>query len=358
MNFLRTITLNGDPLEIRGLPATLATRNIIIVGDSYLSGATLDNPTEENYCAVLKSFYPNANITPLATAGGGFLAPGEAGTFQIALNTFTGDKTAVTDIIFLGGTNDAPYSLTNSAALKAAITTTISQALTDYPNATLHVGYLSEIHGGSTDQQYMATKAQYDSAERCAHLYNASCPLKLINAIGSDGVHPSALGQRAVARYLYNYLTAQVDNWFDFISFQPVTWTDGMFSTTPEIKFNHTIDNGEFTLTSLIAYAFRMADGTYTLDGATGNDIDLGALGGMPWGNGEANFGSSAVVSISVAIVTSENYVKTGVGALYIKANHLYLNMQVADTGNSYYTGSIAQIRIPPFNLVCPASCI
>lgn len=119
----------------------------------------------------------------------------------------TVDPSLVTDIIVVGGANDA--NADRYDAINTAMQEFMTAAAKKFPNATVHVGMAGR--GGSRTAAAMYSTMQayknagwYDNAD---YLTGIETALQNPDLRGSDDVHPTEQGNRVIARNIVNCLT-------------------------------------------------------------------------------------------------------------------------------------------------------
>lgn len=202
-------TVSTDLASVKSNYKKAYGRNFILIGDSFGIGVNGNDTSEvvsgggwnrrfkslfNGHCTV---WYPRETEIE-ATEPFGFT---RKSTFLRALQQAAADDSLdndiITDIIVLGGTNDA----INSAAIEDNIALFCSYALSTFKNATVHIGVLSALKND--------LKALHTGYSSCIK-YGASfidsttllCTIKTY--IGTDNVHLSPSGYDAVCPYVYD----------------------------------------------------------------------------------------------------------------------------------------------------------
>lgn len=199
-------------------------RKIICIGDSYLA---LDQDTA-SYGAFLKIYFGSATDIKLYGQGGaGFLQGTASRIFQDLIEeayTAESDPGSVTDIVVLGGMNDAArfrdVSTTTEAMLRNQISAFILYCNQNFPKAKITVGFLGWTAFGNVDRatlnpfflpvidiyrrigfidrtgkaRYM-TGSEYLMAGMATSRYNSN-----------DKIHPTAATSSTIASAIYNFL--------------------------------------------------------------------------------------------------------------------------------------------------------
>ncbi len=189
------------------LKTVLEHRKIMLVGDSYLAGAGLPDPSTQGFGHLLYEL--GFDITALASAGAGFTAQGTNGRFLDVVRNWTQNRNDYTDIIFLGGVNDS-YTEIDDGTLGASIRDCIKETHNLYPNAKVAVGYISQLHRTHDNiKKVLQTIHTYKTGcleSNYAYINNSETMLKRVGLLQSDGTHPTVEGHRLIANYLCSYL--------------------------------------------------------------------------------------------------------------------------------------------------------
>lgn len=189
-------------------------RRFIFIGDSYADGWDPENSsTIKSWVGYIKdklklnsySCYENH------AGGAGFVAVGQTGkTFagllsEIAPSVKDGDT--ITDIVVLGGYNDREQS----SAINSAISSFITTAAESYPNAIVRVGWIGRNVSASKSTDVVTnvfrSAKEYIQAE-ASYLSGIEYACRNAEYFFNDGIHPNTVGQKAIAKGLYNCLTA------------------------------------------------------------------------------------------------------------------------------------------------------
>ena len=219
-------------------------RNIICIGDSYSDAAIMGF---DCWPELLSLYMPNSTIYTYANNGGGFTIPGVSTlmTFEDCLNAFTGDKSEITDIICIGGSNDR-----NSAEIDVlnAINSFCQNIKDNYKNAKYYIGFC-----GWTDVLYAITDSE--NFLKCQTWYeNASVHgatiITGLNNIMHDyknfgtTAHPNRSAEVKIAQNIANFINGGN---VDYHSSGDVSYTLANDITTPHsnyaIKMTASIDN-------------------------------------------------------------------------------------------------------------------
>lgn len=187
-----------------------AGRKYLFIGDSY-GDPTIVSPNWVNFTVQQLGLTTSQYYNACKTATG-FIA----GTthFINQLDDYTGNKTEITDIVVCGGLNDSLFTSTADQYFSDtvnAIEAFANKARTDYPNATLWLGY----NGNAIDNSpsIPAGTRKWLQRQWCIYVYSqygARNGFKLIPNVdkalclnialyGNDHVHPNGDGSRIIA---------------------------------------------------------------------------------------------------------------------------------------------------------------
>lgn len=229
-----------------------STKRILFCGDSYV---LWNNSRLFNKFVSLLPVDPS-HITNVAISGSSFSNPGNNYITQIM--NYTGDKTAITDIIIAGGINDAlpaygNYDRTypNISALTGPMQSFIDYVHTHYPNATAHIAY---IGGCMADSEYYndhPPKAQEMAfyaytVEASGMGYNVLAGYNTIHMTPdfyyTDGLHPNVAGSDTIASTIAkSFLGKPVVEVRPIVS-KPIETTSGIASSV-SLPFQYRIIN-------------------------------------------------------------------------------------------------------------------
>lgn len=191
------------------------SKKIVTIGDSY----DLNTQNWQGWAYLFSMNYTWYTVYDAANGGAGFVtASPEGQTFVTALDTAynkTPNPTEVTDVVVMGGYNDASMSQT-AESINTAMANFKAKALNYFPNAKVHVGFLG------VDNRYngmQATLFNYCNIYRRAaamtgfsFIENINYTLLnndyILNVAGdaNSGFHPNTIGNTEVARNLMMWL--------------------------------------------------------------------------------------------------------------------------------------------------------
>lgn len=188
-----------------------STKHLLYLGDSY---STYWN--NQLYNEVANGIgIPVAQCHNVAVSGAAFVD--QNNSFLSQAQNYTGNKSQITDILVVGGINDAlaeydNYSnvYPNTSALQAAIRSFVSYCNTNYPNARIHFAYV----GGTLPTSSMYSVHPAKSQEWAFWAYTVFAMSLGVNVLDTynaihmspnnyydDGIHPnSQYGVTAIAQ--------------------------------------------------------------------------------------------------------------------------------------------------------------
>lgn len=198
------------PIAKNALNTNFATRKVVFLGDSYnySSGGWLST-------LVAKLGISSSNYYDYTASGHSFNSDGWKNDITAFVTDHSDIKDEITDIIIVGGVNDATDSAL--ARVENDITNFLSYVSTNMPNAYTTVAFVggatqqSSVLNGRTYKNRMSAfykyRAQLTTAKSrlLAGTYNALCDPSLFD---TDGLHPNAYGNLAIAQMVAMALTS------------------------------------------------------------------------------------------------------------------------------------------------------
>lgn len=326
--------LDSDVQNLSDELHNIFDRKYIIISDSY--GARTVNWIDKlvTTLGLTSSDYFTSSVN-----GSGFA---HGTTFENQLTTLASnitDKNSITDIIVGGGFNDRGVA---AATVKTAIGSFVSYAKTTFPNAKVHIGFISWSFNSefiselvvnnvlNTYKQCGEYGAIYiDHSDEVMHdstLFEQEAQSPYTLFLGYQYVHPSAAGAQAIANCIANYIKCGTG-----VSY------DGYAEVTPTLTTGVTIGNGDFNFLmrksgNNISVA-RKSYGLVTFNFANavnlnGSTIELGQLdSGLVAGVTTTNANTKAITFIPVvgfALYGGSNVNINGM--LLIANNRIYLH--------------------------------
>lgn len=210
---------NNDIPKINSRLDTLENEEIIIVGDSYLAGQGLDNPTTENFGYILmtKLGMSTDKFHIWAEGGSSFTNAGNQGhtwqtLVQSKLETITPKN--IKKIIFAGGYND--IVATTPTQIETAMNNCIDYVKSVLPNATIYIDLIGNngatTEAGATARNLLKNRIYniYSKCFRKRAIFLDKGQLALqdykLYENHANKVHPNLQGQQEIANYLYQSL--------------------------------------------------------------------------------------------------------------------------------------------------------
>jgi len=183
---------------------TNATKHLLYVGDSY--SEWYDHQLYNEFVANVG--IPASQCHDLSVSGAGF-SIAQTKTFLQEVQDYTGNKEAITEILVVGGINDAllqfnnyTYSNPDVTVVTNAMDTFVTYCHANYPNAKLHIAYVGGTLPSSQYYETLHPEKSQEWAKWCYTIYAKKIGfnvLKTWNAIhtskvnyNSDGLHPSS----------------------------------------------------------------------------------------------------------------------------------------------------------------------
>ena len=206
--------------RIESLEVGNINEEIIIIGDSYLAGQSLTNPTTENfgYLLMQKLGMTSSNFHIWAEGGSSFVVAGNQGhTWNTLITSKIGtlnDPSKITKVILAGGYNDVNAS--SGSEIETAMASCISNAKTNFPNAKIYLTLIANnganTNEGSTARNTLKNRV-FNVYSKCSNygaifIDKGYLPLQDYTLFESSAVkvHPNANGHIEIANYLYQAL--------------------------------------------------------------------------------------------------------------------------------------------------------
>ena len=184
---------------------------ILFIGDSYAQGYSHDG-NNDGWCEYLADYLGLESGEYAVSANGGASFSNTNNSYASLLSAST--ITNVTDIVVCGGFNDYPYQY---SAITSAISSFITSAKSKYPGVRVHIGCIGWIKQGTgtsamNDWQDVRTAIggtvipAYHACVRYGadYLSNVEYALGDSGLTPTDGYHPSADGNKAIAEAIGN----------------------------------------------------------------------------------------------------------------------------------------------------------
>lgn len=323
------------------------TRKFLFVGDSYGDDLGEWPYIVKNLCGI-----PDDNFVNRCVSGTGFKNWG-AGTFYDQLSGYSGDKTAITDIVIAGGLNDSRYSTyaDYETYIKPEMETCASYIAANYPNARVFIGYIGSC---LYDSDYYAT-VPLNNRKLCMYLYNMTAMSNgwtvlagVQNAIhtskdnyGPDGIHPSSIGNAMIGFNIANVLKTGSCNVYYDDTLNKLSFTSP-HSGSGYIKYE-TVNDMTHIKIGISSINFSGTLGT--------SFVELGTLSGITFPQ-EITLESSTTVSAggsykTVTLLISLGYNKISIAVRQTNAGGTDYETYSSPTLYNVY----AETSIPTFNI-------
>lgn len=234
-------------------PGMTGARQFILIGDSFGGGVDgNDNAHAVPGGGWIQRFKDAVtgwaevynNQTPLSGAYGFASSRPFLDVLQDA-EQYVPDKTKITDIVVLGGTNDRGIS---ASSVRSAIETFVAYCHTNYPQARVAIGCISTavsdmIATMGPIYQHCVTKG----AEYIADLRGLFCIKKYI---GTDGVHLTQAGYEFYQKYITQAILTGYSDWF-FSEESAEDWLtidSGFGSSANPVRFSYSVSNKSWSM--------------------------------------------------------------------------------------------------------------
>lgn len=362
-------------VETPNLKPLLEKKKILLIGDSYTAGVGLPEYTDPAtpptavYGNLLKA--KGIDITVIGSPGAGFYWVGDRGNFKDCLSLYTDDKTEITDIYILGGSND--YSFCPTALnLQSQIILTCNEAHKLYPNAKISIGWLSQMNYDIDYKkwnEYMSVYKNNAINGNYSVIPNTEFILKRREYISSaDLLHPTVAGHQAIANALISYIRTGSIEICETVNNLQLTKTDAVRCDNYTLNFalNQNQTNGLISIDNQQQFGFVFnSEWPITLSGDLNQGIYLGVLdNGLIWGRSIPDKDSTGMfpayaptaANIPVEITTKEKGEISVTGSLVFVGHNVFVTLEHKSGAPSYDTVTPTQIDIPPFTAVLNAN--
>lgn len=212
--------LREEVEEINGNLADLTervNRKVIVIGDSYCEAQNAFISQQINYGLTRKG----GSAILSYKGGAGFLGASQgknfANLFDDAMQNVT-NSDEISDVLIIGGCNDASYTYQAINDAKNNLLTTINNAC---PKATIHIMCIGGfVNPTQRAKLYGSSYIAYSlSAPAYMSYPDAILPMLSLECYESDGTHPNATGVRAIAYYIVNKLLGNSSTYAQFNGF-------------------------------------------------------------------------------------------------------------------------------------------
>ena len=312
-------------------------RKWIFIGDSYghASGSN------QGWIDKLVPMLGLSSSDYYQSAVGGYGFASQTLSFLSLLTTLSAsitDKTAITDIVVLGGANDIAVT---AESISSGIEAFNTYAYTNYPNAIVRIGMIA----GCADQtkvgtQYSRTKEGYSNCGKAQYLNNLEFVFQNRDYIGSDNIHPTATGYEVLTKKIYEALNGGCNVIYrDFGQIVPPT---GFALTTTESFYNVIVNNGITNITIANRPGVVTTDSTKYFNVQAQNAmIPIGTLPTkliLSESIGQYNVLTSAAMQVKIRSTVNNQYYLLS-GFCFISGRTIYFRpVDPATGGSSAYT--------------------
>lgn len=196
-------SLQAQINAINAALSPLTNKEYIVICDSY---GMFNNADNRNFYA--EAFYRLGitNYHDFHRSGAGFSQPGSTSFLSVLTDneSYITDKTAITDIIVLGGANDQA----NYIDIESGISAFMSYVKSNYPNAKVQIGCMT--HSLESAKLY-GLRPSINLYRKCikygyAYIDNSEFIMAKMSFYQNDNLHPSTDGIDAMSNYMEQYL--------------------------------------------------------------------------------------------------------------------------------------------------------
>lgn len=326
-------------------------RRFIFIGDSYADGWDPETSTYiKSWVGYVKDYLglTSYNSYESHEGGAGFAQVGLDGhNFQELLELVAPSVESpetITDIIVLGGYNDRNHV----SEISNAISGFSAYAKRNFVSAKVHIGFVGRNVSTTKNQTtvnnvYLALE-KYHQAQKVAYVNSIEYCAREIGMFFNDGVHPNALGQRAIAQGLYEYILNGSANIFGVLT--PVKFDSPQVSipfSFQQIGADAILYTGNRTVSGLSISG--------TLDG-TSTSIDFGVIKNGPFLTPIFNAGFTFICGAN----TADGFVNCVMRCTITTDNHLIANPKAYKPDGSYWANDITSLNIDTTMIKLPAS--
>ena len=237
--------------ELKNNVSNLKNRKFIFIGDSYGSGE-IGSSWITNVISYL-GLTINNNAFDYSKNASGFTISNN--TFEMCLDRAIQNitnKDEITDIIVCGGYNDGAISSSSEDEIVTAISSFVTKMKTNFVNATLTLGEIGWTRNYSKLPSLRKAIFAYRRVSEFGQKYITNIEYSMHNYsfFASDDIHPTAEGNKAIARNVVSgILTGVCDVQYRIVAnetfLKPVS---GGFSSMDNNVFITTVNNGMCTL--------------------------------------------------------------------------------------------------------------
>ena len=355
--------LNSQLADLTDRVDHLDERTFVIFADSY----ALNDGVTNNFVSMAQSYLGIPNDRWLTDIHTGLGFAGGAGSWKDSVPTFAATLTeaqrnAVSDVIFIGGRNDAYRYSNNSVSLSdiaSNITATASACKTAFPNAKMHNAFV----GMDWDADYIKGEYEvyrlYNSAQNRGMDYYSGIEnvLHYRALLRSDGVHPNDTGMYALAiAFVQCILNGSVDVVYEYGQ-ATISNQLGVRSNEEPIRIYESLFNGMVTVNMIGDTINSVGVASYTCNGSESNALKLADLSGSIKARFRAkNGGFSMHIPVTCTVLADSVYY-TLPGEVIFADSAVYIAFEkINDEGTNYLAlTNISQIQLPYVQFSYPA---
>ena len=285
INTVEIPAIQNDITNLQNALSALDDRRMVVISDSYGLVRGGNTPWVDYFQAM--TGLSNTDYFAYAEGSMGFNRTGDGGhTAQTLLQAHSSDITdhnTITDVIFGLGIND----MNGVAGLDTAIASCITYVKTEYPNAKIWIGYISnqETKATAAMNNYLSSLSIYkDSATRGGARYIDGVEYVMHNwkFFQSDGIHPTSDGCKTLADFINSYMLGGAS----YTVADTCTFTSSYLNTT-YANIKQVLDGA---VSHIVLTLYGFANAITIAAGAaekiaTINDPILGGSGGDSYGD-------------------------------------------------------------------------
>lgn len=328
--------------------ASFSTPNkkIIFIGDSYMTGESTGLPTITSfvehfaeYCGLVM----NTDVFMNAQSGYGFKDNGFKTLLQ-NVSIGTADPDDITDVIALGGINDANLIASDFSTFEQAMASFVAYAKATYVNAKVRVGYISKDYEGRFLFNINGVAA-YKCINRNGGYYLTGVEnvLREIGHFRSDG-HPSEDGQKVLGRALVDAVF--YGSCCPAYGSQPISITPASGITITANEMIASAHGGAVTISAHNWSKFTFASRSFT---SPTDPLYIGEVNsGLVIGESD----SYKYIPVTMILVGTTNYQVEGKLLFSNKGVYAYPWQQLE------VPSGVTELRIAPFSVTFDSSCI
>lgn len=346
--------VNNKITEVNNKINEIGNKKYLFIGDSYMAGYTNEGMIESFATKVIKRCGLDATI--LAIGGEGFANYGPHGNFETRLNSYTGDKSAITDIYVIGGYNDKGHS-TNE--IRDGIANFLANVKTNYVNAKVTIGFVGWSIFPSSYIELQRVLRAYSNCSISypyAFINNLEYALHYSAFFSSDMFHPNETGQLAISNFLQSYIMGgTVDVVYESKVIDMEIYNDYSFKGILFTSLNNNIC--EVNHTSCDTLRCNITQSQYNGFKSNRHQFGLIKQGHLFGLNNTGNVMTAESLS-SATVPTIAKIEGTWVNVILIIdiiSSGLFINV-LATNGSGYASGNMTEIVIPPFKIIVDSS--